>query len=115
MAWTSHTGFGTVGALRHSCPPMSDLSLDVHVSIRPDVLHRDLDAESVILNLETGVYQGLNATGSRMWALMAQGRTLREVLNALKVEYDVDEQTLERDLLALVEDLRASSLVDLVR
>jgi hypothetical protein len=91
---------------------MSDLSLDVRVSIRPDVLHRELGPEVVLLNLKTGVYHGLNASGAAMWALMAQGRSLREIVNALTSEYQTDEQTLRRDLLELVGQLRASELID---
>ena len=75
------------------------------------VVSRELEGEAVILNLESGVYFGLNEVGTRIWALIQQGRSLRNVLEALQQEYEVNPQILENDLLQLVEQLQARGLV----
>ena len=46
---------------------MTSISLDSRVTIGPDVVFRELDGEAVILNLETGLYFGLNEMGTRIW------------------------------------------------
>ena len=41
--------------------------LTMRASIPPDVLLQELQGESVLLNLSSGRYFGLNGVGTRMW------------------------------------------------
>jgi Coenzyme PQQ synthesis protein D (PqqD) len=87
------------------------ISLQSSVKIPDDVVYRDLEGEAVILNLETGVYFGLNQVGTRMWALIQEHGSLGPVFDAIQKEYEVPPAVLERDLLQLVADLRGKRLV----
>jgi hypothetical protein len=90
----------------------NQVSLDCFATINDDnVVSRDLEGEAVMLNLESGVYFGLNEVGTRIWALIQEHGSLRKVLEAMQQEYEVAPQTLESDLLRLVEELRARGLV----
>jgi hypothetical protein len=71
----------------------------------------NLAEEAVILDLKAGVYYGLNATGTRVWNLIQQPRTVEQVRDAILDEYDVDADDCERDLLALLQDLQNRGLV----
>lgn len=64
-----------------------------------DVAFREIEQEVVILDLDSGSYFGLNAVGSRAWALLLEGRTLADVHAVLLAEYDVTADELQRDLL----------------
>ena len=77
----------------------------------PDVVFRELEGEAVLLNLETGIYFGLNATGLRMWQLIEQHRTLDRVLALLTREFDAPAAELEADLLAWVSQLEDQGLL----
>ena len=48
--------------------------------VHPSVICRELSGETVLLNLESGVYYGLDAVGTRVWQLLMQGRTIAERL-----------------------------------
>jgi len=89
---------------------MSRLTLGSVVTIDPDVTFRELDGEIVILNLETGVYFGLDKVGARIWRLIEDHGSLGTVLSALRSEYDTTPAVLEHDLLELVGDLCAKGL-----
>jgi hypothetical protein len=90
----------------------NQVSLDSFATINDDnVVSRDLEGEAVMLNLESGVYFGLNEVGTRIWALIQEHGLLRKVLETMQQEYEVAPQTLESDLLRLVEELRAKGLV----
>ena len=89
---------------------MSTLTLASVVTIDPDVTFRELDGEIVILNLETGVYFGLDRVGARIWRLIEDHGSLGTVLSALRSEYDATPAVLEHDLLDLVGDLCAKGL-----
>ena len=82
-----------------------DVSLADRVAIHPSVLSREVGGETVLLNLESGVYYGLDAVGTRAWNLLAQDNTLAGVCSIMLDEYDVASDALQRDLTALVQEL----------
>jgi len=79
--------------------------LDSVVAASDDAVFRELDGESVLLNLETGMYFGLDAVGTRVWQLAGDGGSLRGIRERLVEEYDADPSMIERDLLALADTL----------
>jgi len=50
--------------------------------IKKEVRSRDLQGELVLLNLRTGVYFGLDAVGSRIWQLIEDRRSSRDIVEA---------------------------------
>ena len=90
------------------------VSLRDGVALRPDVAFRTIDDEGVVLDLSTGTYFGLNTSGTRMWQLLAEHRSLQKVVAALGREFDARPDTLERDLLAFIEYLASRDLVRIV-
>lgn len=87
------------------------LSLDRTVRIGDDTVFRELSGEAVLLQLDAGMYYGLDTVGTRLWQLIADRGRLRDVLEQARREFDVDPLILERDLLALVEQLAEKNLV----
>ena len=86
-------------------------SLDSRIRINDDVLWQQLQGEAVLLNLKTGVYFGLNPIGTRVWDLLAEHGTVREVVDAIVGEYEVATQTCTDDVLALIADMQKHALV----
>jgi hypothetical protein len=72
----------------------------------------DLGGEAVILNLKTGVYHGLDAVGARIWNLLQEPRNVNDIRDALLNEYEVEPDRCERDLLALLQQLADSGLIE---
>jgi hypothetical protein len=87
------------------------MKLSDRVRIPQEVLARQVGEETVMLDLEKGAYFGLDPVGARMWQLLAEGRTLAEVRDAIVAEYEASRDTIERDLLALVDDLVMQGLI----
>ncbi|MBI2865661.1 MAG: PqqD family protein [Chloroflexi bacterium] len=71
----------------------------------------DLGKEVVLLGLDSEEYYGLEGVGARIWEAIAEPRTVEEILAIVLDEYDVDPGRCERDLLALVQELTATGLV----
>ncbi|MGE3277960.1 MAG: PqqD family protein [Vicinamibacterales bacterium] len=88
-------------------------TLTDRVEIAPDVVFRALGSEAIILNLESGVYFGLNDVGTRVWTLLVD-HDLRATVGALVDAYDAPAAQIEADVLALVDALVAKGLVTLV-
>jgi hypothetical protein len=87
------------------------ISLDSQLRYAPDVLSRNLDGETVLLDLESGTYFGLDAVGTRIWELIGQNQPLSAILAVILDEYDVDEQRARTDLLELLGALVAKGLI----
>jgi hypothetical protein len=79
--------------------------------LSPDVVFRELDGEAVILDLASGSYFGLNDVGTRVWQLIDQGSTIERVLDTVAEEYEADRETIVRDVLRLIDELRARGLL----
>jgi len=76
------------------------------------VLVRHLDGESVLLNLETEKYFGLDATGTRMWELVTNSETIEAAYNTLAHEFEVEPEVLRTHLAELVGQLVEYGLLD---
>jgi hypothetical protein len=81
------------------------------IQLPKDVVWTKLGEEVAILDSQSGTYFGLDAVGSRIWCLMADGMAIDGVVSILLSEYGVDEQRIRNDLRELIEQLAARSLV----
>lgn len=86
-------------------------SLSGRVAVPPHVLVRFLDDESVLLNLETERYFGLDDTGTRMWQLLTSLPNIDAVFQQLLAEYEVDPDELRKDLEELLSRLVSNGLL----
>ena len=77
-----------------------------------DQVSCDLAGEAAILNLQAGVYYGLDAVGARVWHLLQEPRTVQDIRETLLMEYEVEADRCERDLLALLQELVAAGLIE---
>src|SRR4051812_46814479 len=73
----------------------------------------DLSGEVVILNLQDGVYYGLNAVGARIWSLLEQPRSVEQIQAVLLEEYDIEPAICEEQVASVLNDLAAHGLVEI--
>ena len=87
------------------------MNLDAKLTIPPQVMSRLVGGETVILDLESGMYFGLDGVGKRIWDSLSDGNTLAETAAVIAAEYDVDESRAESDLLAFTNELLERGLI----
>jgi len=75
------------------------------------LIESEVDKEIVALNIESGTCYGLNGVGSVIWKLLATPVRVEEICTKLVAEYQVDRDVCERDVMDLLEELRAEKLV----
>lgn len=81
------------------------------VVVPSHVLVRFLDKESVLLNIETERYFGLDETGTRMWQLVTAAPKIEVAYQQLLDEYDVQPELLRENLTDLVNRLLENGLL----
>ncbi len=75
------------------------------------VLVRIVDRESVLLNLETERYFGLDETGTRMWELISASPNIDAAYRQLLAEFDVEPELLRTNLTELLDRLVENGLI----
>jgi hypothetical protein len=73
----------------------------------------EVDGEIVALHVEKGSCYGLNKVGSRIWQLIEAPTAIGEICATLVSEYKIDPVTCERQVLDLLEELRAEGLIEI--
>lgn len=79
-------------------PPYAEAQLDARVALPQHVVHRSFAAETVVLNLQTGHYHGLNASAGRMLAALEHCGSVRAAAVEVAAEFDRPLEEIERDL-----------------
>lgn len=88
--------------------------LAARVRLPQHVVHRSFVAETVVLNLRTGQYHGLNPTAGRMLEALDTAPSAGAVVPELAGEYGVEPDRVRADLIALCEGLLERGLIEVV-
>jgi hypothetical protein len=77
------------------------------------VVHRAFSGETVILNLNTGQYHGLNPTGGRFLSVLEKSPSIGEAVELLASEYERSAEAMESDVRAFCRDLLERGLIEI--
>jgi len=83
------------------------MNLDTTLSVPPQVMSRLVDDETVLLDLESGMYFGLDGVGKRIWESVSEGNSLGKTAESIVSEFEVDAAQAQKDVIEF-----ASELVD---
>lgn len=80
--------------------------------LRADVLVATTEYGSVLLDERAGLYWQLNQTGTTILAELKRGRTVREIVDGLVAEHDVELVRATADVRQLVAELSKARLAE---
>jgi hypothetical protein len=90
--------------------------MDAKARVPEHVVFRTFEAETLLLNLETGQYHGLNSTGGRMLELLKEtDGDVRQSVDRLAKEYEVDADTVAADMSDFCLALEGRGLLEVER
>ncbi len=87
------------------------IDLDSVVQRNNSVLTARLDEELAMLNIERGMYYGLDEIATHIWEKIAEPRRVSDVCNELIDEFDVSADRCQRETLVLLDWLNAQNLL----
>jgi len=85
------------------------------VKIMPDVLSQNVSGETVLLDLNSENYFGLDEVGTRIWQLLQEDGSLQSVLERMLEEYDVAEGQFGSDIEQLITKLNEAGLIEIIK
>ena len=71
----------------------------------------ELQDESVILDVQSGTYYGLNDVGASIWAMVQEPTLVSTIQATILAEYDVPPEECHQDVLELLNQLMDIGLV----
>jgi hypothetical protein len=86
--------------------------LDQRYAVPEHVVHRAFAAETVVLNLKTGGYHGLNPVAGRMLEVLEETGSPREAVARVVAEWDVGQEQVESDATSLCAELLERGLIE---
>jgi len=80
-------------------------------SIPEEVLFQNVSGETVLLDLASENYFGLDKVGTRIWMLLNEQKAAGQILESLQEEYEIDRANLEEDVNELLGQLLEAGLI----
>jgi hypothetical protein len=87
--------------------------MDASIKVPQHVVYRSFPSETVVLNLETGKYHGLNATAGRMLEALERAPSFGEALATISADYKQPADVLKQDLQELCNVLHERGLIEI--
>ena len=89
----------------------TEMDLDTRLTIPPQVMSRLVGDETVLLDLASGIYFGLDNVGKVIWESVSEGMTLAETADEIVARYDVDADQAHVDVLEFATTLLERGLL----
>jgi hypothetical protein len=86
--------------------------LEAKVKVPQSVVFRSFPTETVVLNLQTGKYHGLNPSAGKMLQALTEADSVRAAAAVVAAEYDAPVETIELDICDLCQNLLDRGLVE---
>ena len=77
-------------------------------------LYSEVAEEAVILDINSGVYYGLNEVGVDIWQWLQQPRTELDILELVLNEYEVSSEQALADIQSVLKEMLDNSLIQTV-
>ena len=89
------------------------INLDTVINKNLEIDDTDLDGEKVMMNLDKGEYFMMNEVGSRIWEIISEPINVKEIVNTLRNEYEVDEETCKDTVIEFLGRLDNADLISI--
>jgi Coenzyme PQQ synthesis protein D (PqqD) len=96
----------------HETVPSASSLLTSKIKVPQHVVYRSFPAETVVLNLNTGKYHGLNATAGHMLQELERADSVRDAAAVLAESYEQPQSAIEQDLCELCSALLERGLIE---
>ncbi len=91
---------------------MPTITLETKVRRNNDVFSGIIDGEMVAMNVQNGKYYQLNKTGSRIFSLLEEPRSVKALCRELKSQFKADEDMLQQDVLDFLGEMVGKGLIE---
>lgn len=77
----------------------------------PNIVHENIDGETVILNLDSGIYYSITDIAADIWSYIEKGAPANEILPLIRENYHCSEGNEENAVILFLNQLQQEGLV----
>lgn len=88
--------------------------IDQVITQTEDTIASDLDGEVVLASITNQKYYNLGDIGGEIWSKLSEPIAVRQLINELAAEYQVDYLKCEEDVISFIDHLYKEKLVQVV-
>lgn len=77
----------------------------------PELLSSKIDSETIMMNMHDGNYYGLNEVAGRIWEILENPHTYKDLIKILLSEFEVGEETCSNDVSGFLKKLEEKKLI----
>ena len=89
------------------------INLDTIINKNLEIEDTDLDGEKVMMDLDKGEYFMMNDVGSRIWEIISKPINVKDIIETLRSEYEVDEETCKCTVIDFLTGLNHAKLISI--
>lgn len=89
-----------------------ELTAESLISAHPEQLSSDLDGETILLQMSSGLYYGLNEIGAVIWEMIQTPHQFQDIQEKLLETYEVAPEVCKQEVTKLVSELYEAGLVE---
>ena len=89
------------------------INLNTIINKNLEIDDTDLDGEKVMMNLDKGEYFMMNEVGSRIGEIISEPINVRRIIDTLRSEYEVDEETCKDTVVEFLGRLNNADLISI--
>jgi hypothetical protein len=99
---------------RKTTSMMANLTNSSIVSRRSNAVAREVgEGETVLLDLNDGVYYRIDSVGAAVWGLLEmRSQTIEQITRAIVAERKVETESCRRDVLVFLNEMASAGLVE---
>jgi hypothetical protein len=98
--------------MSQNATPSPPSLLKARIKVPQHVVYRFFPSETVVLNLQTGKYHGLNPTAGRMLEVLEHSDSVLDAAVVAAKDYDRPQAAIEQDMCDLCNSLLARDLIE---
>ncbi len=92
--------------------PKKEITPDTILQRKPGMLFNEIDGEVVMLSIENSEYYGMDKVGSRIWQLLENPMSFKDLVAKLMEEYEVTEEQCRQETLDFVKKMTEKKLLN---
>ena len=88
-----------------------DIDLDTVVARSAQLVSSQVDGDIMMMNAATGKYYSLASVGARVWELLGEPKSARQLCASLAAEYRVERSRCEQEVVAFIRQMTAEGVL----
>lgn len=91
-----------------------EININSIVIRREGINATDLHGEKVMMDLNEGKYFALNKVGSKIWDIIDNKISVKDIIEILMKEYDIDEKSCNEEVIGFIGKMNAAKIISII-